>query len=334
MTSPHKVQHDAEQLRYLVDTGRLPAAFGALSGAYAQLLAGMQAQQGPAAGAPTAEGKARYMMLTTGQIAAVRGSYNHLLFLQQHPSMRVGQALNPAVDWGAVEAEYFSHAPGHELVTVDDMLSPDALRALLDFCLESTIYFDVKSGYLGSYYFDGFNHPVLTQIIEELAVYMPNIFAHLTLTNMWSFKHDQDFSGALPVHADQAAVNFNLYLTPDDANLDADTGGIVVYKTGAPIDWDFAQYNRYESAPAMRDFIRRSGAARVRIPYRQNRLVFFHSNLLHESDQFAFRPGYRNRRINIVMLFGERGQHPTRGGRREAAGEHEEVPIDRSTMLL
>ena len=283
MASPHKIQHDAEQLRFLVDTGRLPAAFSALSGAYRQLLGAMRAQEDSAGDTPTVEGRARYMMLTTEQIAAVHGSYNHLIFLQQHPSMRVGCALNPRVNWSAVEEEYFSHEPGHELVFVDNMLSPEALHALLDFCLESTIYFDVKRGYLGAYYFDGFNHPVLTQIIEELAVLMPNIFAHLTLTNMWSFKHDQDFSGALPVHADQAAVNFNFYLTPDDANLDLDSGGMVVYKTDAPLDWDFAQYNRYESAPAMHDFIRQSRADRIKIPYRQNRLVIFHSNLLRQS---------------------------------------------------
>ena len=77
MTSPHKVQHDAEQLRYLVDTGRLPAAFGALSGAYAQLLAGMQAQQGPAAGAPTE---------TAPQPRFTRSSLVHT---RRHPALEI-----------------------------------------------------------------------------------------------------------------------------------------------------------------------------------------------------------------------------------------------------
>ena len=37
------------------------------------------------------------------------------------------------------------------------------------------------------------------------------------------------------VHADNAAVNMNLWLTPDDANLDPDGGGLIIYRTRAPV---------------------------------------------------------------------------------------------------
>ena len=46
-----------------------------------------------------------------------------------------------------------------------------------------------------------------------------------------------------------------------------------------------------------------------RVPYRENRLVLFNSNLFHQTDEFHFKPGFRNRRINITLLFGKRGAH-------------------------
>jgi hypothetical protein len=34
--------------------------------------------------------------------------------------------------------------------------------------------------------------------------------------------------------------------------------------------------------------------------------VVFDSDLFHETDTLAFRPGYTNRRINITLLYGTR----------------------------
>jgi hypothetical protein len=45
----------------------------------------------------------------------------------------------------------------------------------------------------------------------------------------------------------------------------------------------------------------------VTIPYRANRAVIFDSDLFHETDRIEFRDGYKNRRINITMLYGRRG---------------------------
>jgi hypothetical protein len=57
----------------------------------------------------------------------------------------------------------------------------------------------------------------------------------------------------------------------------------------------------------IRDFLARSGAKSVTVPYRANRAVIFDSDLFHETDRIAFKEGYLNRRINITMLYGKRG---------------------------
>ena len=57
---------------------------------------------------------------------------------------------------------------------------------------------------------------------------------------------------------------------------------------------------------ATRDFLKRTNAKAVTIPYRCNRAVIFDSDLFHETDAIRFKEGYLNRRINVTFLYGDR----------------------------
>ncbi len=46
----------------------------------------------------------------------------------------------------------------------------------------------------------------------------------------------------------------------------------------------------------------------VRVPYKCNRAAIFDSSFVHRSLPARFRPGMRNRRINLTFLFGHREQ--------------------------
>ena len=48
---------------------------------------------------------------------------------------------------------------------------------------------------------------------------------------------------------------------------------------------------------------RQNGSADV--PYKANRMVLFDSDLLHETAPLRFKKGYKNRRINVTLLFGK-----------------------------
>jgi len=80
---------------------------------------------------------------------------------------------------------------------------------------------------------------------------------------------------------------------------------LVVYLTPAPPMWDFKQYNALDSRPLIYKFIEDQNARAIKIPFQENRAVVFHSQLFHESDHFEFRKGYKNRRINLTLLFGK-----------------------------
>ena len=150
---------------------------------------------------------------------------------------------------------------------------------------------------------DGFASPLLAQIVDELPQALPDIFGDHKLNQAWAFKYDSELTG-INLHADFAAVNVNFWITPDAALEDDTAGGLVVWDKEAPLDWDFEKYNADE--PAMRQFLAENDAKSVRIPYRENRALVFNSDLFHETDQIAFRPGYENRRINVTLLYGDR----------------------------
>ena len=102
-------------------------------------------------------------------------------------------------------------------------------------------------------------------------------------------------------------MNVNFWITPDEANMDPDSGGLIVWDVAAPLDWDAPRYNSDEGA--IRAFLKETGAKPITIPYRANRAVIFDSDLFHQTDTIRFREGYENRRINITLLYGERIPH-------------------------
>jgi len=211
-------------------------------------------------------------------------------------------ALNPGDTNGEVSERWRRSSP--KIVVIDDFLTNEALDGLRRFCWGSTVWRRVhKGGYLGASPELGFACPLLFQIADELRRSYPTVFASHPLELRWAFKYDSQLPG-IEVHADFAAINVNFWITPDDANLDPQSGGIVIWDKAAPLDWDFAKYNA--ATDLAREFLAHAGARSVTVPYRSNRAVIFDSNLFHETDRIVFKEGYLNRRINITLLYGLR----------------------------
>ncbi len=86
-------------------------------------------------------------------------------------------------------------------------------------------------------------------------------------------------------------------LTPDEANLAPERGGLIVYDVMAPDDWDPRKYS-------LEEIVQGRPCKAYTVPYQYNRALFFNSGLFHASDQFKFQAGYLQRRLNLTMLFG------------------------------
>jgi tetratricopeptide (TPR) repeat protein len=288
--SAAKLRHDIEQLQYLGRKGVLADDFSPTISYYERLLADI-----------IPFGERQRFSLNSRDEREIGGVYGRLVHIR--PTPRVLRAVSNLWDPGPVENKYINEPPG--IVWIDNFLTKEALENLRAFCLESTIWSINRytNGYLGSFFRHGFNCPLLHQIAEELRQALPRIIGNRPLLQMWGYKYDATMQG-IATHADFAAINVNFWITPDDANLNAESGGLVVYNVEAPLDWDFSTYNndRY----TMMALLRQKGAIGVNIPYRQNRVVIFNSDLFHETAPFEFRSGYENRRINVTMLYGTR----------------------------
>lgn len=299
LTNTVKLRHDIEQIAHGRAAGTLGPEFDAVLADYRQVLDSFVARHGTTPNAA----------LDDRQYAAVTSTYGRVYCWNPPPAIP-GGAVSASWDRAEVERSY-AVRPG--ICWLDGLLKPEALAALRRFCLEATIWNDtshnfqadkVARGYLGAYVNDGFAAPLLFQIAEELAAALPGIFRGHPLRQMWAYKYEERLEG-IGIHGDDAAVNVNFWITPDEANLEPDSGGLLVYPEEAPADWDFASINT--EPEKIHRFLEETRSRPVNVSYRQNRAVIFNSDLFHATAPLRFRPGYDNRRVNVTMLFGRRG---------------------------
>ena len=196
---------------------------------------------------------------------------------------------------------------------IDDALTPAALQQIRSLLLESTVFFETKmpavfGGYVGAIVEDGLHARALLELADARATghargAMPETLGDHPLAYLWCYKYDSRYEG-ISVHADEAAVNLNIWLTPDDANLDPASGGLVVYTAKPPATATAEEYNQ-RGAEFADELLRSTAYENVTIPYRQNRIVVFDSALYHKTDWCSGSGGYENRRINLTLLFGK-----------------------------
>ncbi|HEX4178486.1 MAG TPA: tetratricopeptide repeat protein [Rhizomicrobium sp.] len=196
------------------------------------------------------------------------------------------------------------HSSRPQIIVIDNLLSDEALAKLRCYCLGSTIWRETHpEGYLTAMPEHGLACSLIAQIDEDMREAYPGILGTHLLRYLWAFKYDSRLNG-VGTHADPSLVTFNFWITPDEANLDPERGGLTVWDVAAPADWESQRY--IGDTAGCQAYLARMGAKSVTIPYRANRAIVFSSALFHETDRMHFRDGYANRRINITMLYGRR----------------------------
>lgn len=292
-TTRGKLTHDADQLRYMMEMapGRNRQNLEMRARLYENVAGEIDATLGEHESVP----------LTEDQLDRLGESYNTPLLMNDAPELS-GPVINPNLDIAAITA-FFADPPG--AVWFDDLLSADALDALGKFLLTNMVWFDFTHipGFLASYLEDGLACPLVLQIIDDLRSAFPEILDDHPLVQGWAFK---GIAGDLPIdlHADDAMVSVNFWITPDSSNLDPDHGGLLVCQSPPPADWRMADYE--SDIAGIRAFFDRHEDDRMVVPYKENRALLFDSRLFHGSDAPRFQAGYNHHRINITLLFGER----------------------------
>lgn len=189
-------------------------------------------------------------------------------------------------------------------VVLDDFLTQEALAELQCYALRSTIWHnDSQKGlnYVGAYMQSGFRCPLIDQISEEISALWQDIIRGEPLDQVWAYRVVSG-TDAIGLHADFAKTNLNIWITPDEANEDQETGGLIIYDRPVPETMSFKDYN--SGSPEFATLLRASESSRI--PYRCNRAMLFNSRLPHASDRVHFRPSFESMRTNITFLYGNR----------------------------
>jgi Flp pilus assembly protein TadD len=282
-TTRHKLEHDAEEFRYLAQRTRDRLRFELLARSY---------------GAMAAQVADGVTPLSDAQIDVLGADYNTPIHLRAAPEV-AGGAVNERTDRAALTAQFDAQGA----IVVDNLLTPQALDSLQRFLLESTIWHDFShiEGFVASYLEDGLACPLLLQIADELRRAFPDILGAHRLSQAWAFKGLRAQS-AVDVHADDAAVSVNFWVTPTQANRSPERGGLVVCRTPPPDDWAIEDYDA--DRERIVTFLEQRADDSLVVPYRQNRAVIFRSRLFHHSDRPEFAAEYENHRINLTFLYG------------------------------
>lgn len=279
----HKLEHDAEQFVHLSQRTRDRRHFELKARSY-RAIAQQLADE--------------VTTLSDAQVDVLGDDFNTPIHLRAAPEV-AGGALNDRTDRPALTAQFDEQGA----IAVDDLLTPPALDSLRRFLLESTIWHDFShiDGFVASYLEDGLACPLLLQIADELRRAFPDILGGHPLCQAWAFKGLQTQS-AVDVHADDAAVSVNFWVTPTQACLNPSRGGLVVCRQPPPDDWEIKDYDADQKRIVT--FLELNADNSLAVPYRQNRAVLFRSRLFHHSDSPEFAPGYENHRINLTLLYG------------------------------
>lgn len=283
-TNRCKLQHDAEQFRYLAKLRRDGVRFEMLARAYEAK------EKGLAPG---------LVKLASSDFDAIGEDYNTTINIAEAPEVEDG-AVNQALDRHDIVERFASTG----VAPLDEFLTPRAFASLRDYLLRSTIWHDFNhiDGFVATYLEDGLACPLVLQIADELRAIFPELLGEYPLAQAWAFKA-VDPKAAVDIHSDDGAVSINFWMTPTEARRGAaERNGLGLCLTPPPKDWRVRDYEK-DTARAKRFLAKHADAVDI-VPYRANRAVLFKSRLLHWSDAPEFAEGYENHRINVTLLFG------------------------------
>ena len=222
----------------------------------------------------------------------------HKIKYNKPPKVR-NNYINQKLNFNEIEKEYTSSNP--EIVVIDDFLTQDFLEDLRVFFRCANIFkYPYSRGYIGAFLGKGMANKALLEFSTELKKSLNKIFLDYSLSQAWSFKYDAKREG-IGVHADDARVNVNFWITNDSANMNNDNGGMIIWKKTPKDTSSFEDFNSLKSIDKIKEEIKDTDF--IRIPYKSNRAVIFNSKLYHVTDKIEFKENYIDRRVNITFLY-------------------------------
>jgi hypothetical protein len=176
---------------------------------------------------------------------------------------------------------------------IDNFVTEEEARMLQHYMMNTIYFHDEYTGYRAvDFHREHIWHPVL----EGIASRIENQY-DVTLQRAWSFIYDRESNG-VPLHADPAKLNVNIWVTPEEQmNMREGYNGLVIYPVKPPEDWKHNDYNG--SSQQCKEFINATGVKGVVSEYKYRRATIFSSKFFHESQSVSAKTN----RISWTFLF-------------------------------
>jgi hypothetical protein len=183
---------------------------------------------------------------------------------------------------------------------VDDFLSPDEFTEIRQHLISHWAwrYKNWTNAYLHNYEIDT---NALDQVAERLRWPLSEVAgAPISRVMQWAILAHAD--GGLKAHADNGTFVVNFWLTPDEFNLDPDSGGMVLYDVRRPSE---IMSPEYQISPQSDNYVSaRTSGGKLEVAYRCNRAIIFDATLFHASLPIAFAAeGAHTKRLNVSIIF-------------------------------
>ena len=321
MICPSKLEHDIQQIDYLLSAHRASSASAATEleqrrAVYASALKWLESRRTPSKRGdwehPHLVGCTALKYLPQRLHDDVASSYNEDMLPVVQPPQSGGPVLRQ-VDWSQIQKQFWEQG----YAVLDQVLTDEYYEHVLQFSTESSCFTRMDFPYIGCY-LPRVATPVIGNLTEELAASMPKVFNHNPLLMLSIYKHlrprvveqhrkpkwklsysedGQPQSGST-THNDFATVNVNFMISAEGAKMRG--GGLEIFlcdPVGNQTDVDI------EDSSVMDALVLQ--CPHVTIEYKPNRAIIFASSLFHKTEPFEFRKGYENSRAFMTFLYGE-----------------------------
>jgi len=202
-------------------------------------------------------------------------------------------------DWDSVERAYESSAP-YNYAVIDNFLEPDACKYLHRKIFEhwGWRYKDWVSQHLHNSMLD---IPEIFLIAETLKTCCPKLLHERELVTHWALMYPKNTPGR--IHSDRTGINLNLWLTPNEYNLDPSRGGLVFFDVKADLTGMSAE--QLSSPSWSEEYVNeQTKGGKVIISYKCNRAILFDASTFHQTDILKFADlGAESHRINLSLAF-------------------------------
>lgn len=202
-------------------------------------------------------------------------------------------------DWNQVENEFLTQEK-YSYVIIDQFFDEQSCKDIRDKLLAHWGWRQQNSvsNFLSNSSLEDI--PEISRIAVLVQEKLPNLLGQYDFCEYWATL--QNRNAGIPPHADNGAVVLNIWLTPNEYNLEPESGGLLLLDVKRTADMAFNEFNSVTSSQKI--YESNTKGEKIKIGYSYNRGIIFDATIFHQTDLIRFvEESIENRRLTLTFVF-------------------------------